>query len=203
MAKVPELKSAPLGVVLAGGVGRRMGGNKSCRLVNGRRLIDSALESLAGVCPRRVVVTGDVASLADLSCAVIADRWPGQGPLAALATAFLDTQAESIIVLACGHALCKAVAFAPFGPDRPRPKGRCRLKPPGARASFSVLPPSMSAGRPASFGKRGAASPLSAQGWFGRVSCPPRRWPPRTPRGLVCSMLITPRTSNRRKIFRN
>ena len=95
-----QCNSEPLGVVLAGGAGQRMGGNKSCRMVGGHRLVDLALQSLAGACPRQVVVTGDVASLADLPCPVIADLWPGQGPLAALATALLETQAESIIVLA-------------------------------------------------------------------------------------------------------
>lgn len=109
MANVPECSSAPLGVVLAGGAGQRMGGNKSYRLIGGRRLVDLALEALASVCPRQVVVTTDVASLAVMSCPIIADRWPGQGPLAALATALLETQAESIILLAVDMPFVKPV----------------------------------------------------------------------------------------------
>lgn len=91
---------APWGVVLAGGPGSRMGGGKPLKEIAGSRLIDRALDTLGVVCPRTMVVTVDVAGLADLQVPVIRDRWPGQGPLNAIATAFLDSEAESLMVMA-------------------------------------------------------------------------------------------------------
>ena len=58
------------------------------------------MEKLAAVCPRVMIVTVDVAGLADVPVDIVADRWPGQGPLNALATAFLDSDAESVLLLA-------------------------------------------------------------------------------------------------------
>lgn len=87
------------GAVLAGGPGRRIGGGKPWCTVGGRRFIDLALDQARRVCPQCMVVTGRVEDFLDLDCAVIADRWPGQGPLAALATAFLDSPAQEILLL--------------------------------------------------------------------------------------------------------
>lgn len=93
--------TAPLlGVVAAGGPGSRIGGAKPQRTIAGRRLIDIAVEKLSAVCPRVMIVTVDVAGLADLPVDVVADRWPGQGPLNALATAFEDSDAASVLLLA-------------------------------------------------------------------------------------------------------
>ena len=86
----------PLGVLLAGGMGRRMGGNKPHRLLCGKRLIDRALEILGQVCPSYIVVTGDPADLPGLDCPVLGDIWPGLGPLGGLLTAFMKTNATWI-----------------------------------------------------------------------------------------------------------
>jgi molybdopterin-guanine dinucleotide biosynthesis protein A len=117
------------GVVLAGGPGSRLGGGKPWRSVAGRRLIDLVGQALERAGLEVLVVTVEVADCAGLPWEVTADRWPGQGPLAALATAFLDSDAEGIILLAVdlplvrpaliqrliqGHGLCKALA--PIGP---------------------------------------------------------------------------------------
>lgn len=126
--------SAPLGVILAGGPGSRIGGGKPWRKIGERRLIDLAMERLGQVCPRLVVVTGDVSAMADLDCEVIADRWPGQGPLAALVTVFLDTGCEDVLLMAVDMPLVspsliklvasaagKYQAAAPMGPRGPEP----------------------------------------------------------------------------------
>ena len=97
---MPSSGDQPVGVVLAGGSGRRMGGGKPFRMLAGRTLLERALDSLAPFCSRRVVVAGDLTPLAHLSCELLADRWPGQGPLAAILTAMLDTDAQSFLVLA-------------------------------------------------------------------------------------------------------
>eukprot|EP01022_Parablepharisma_sp_SALTPOND_P024716 TRINITY_DN5536_c0_g1_i1.p3 TRINITY_DN5536_c0_g1~~TRINITY_DN5536_c0_g1_i1.p3 ORF type:complete len:207 (-),score=67.82 TRINITY_DN5536_c0_g1_i1:12-632(-) len=87
------------GVVLAGGPGSRMGGGKPWRTLAGRRLIDIALERALELCPQALVVAADAADFPELECRVIADRWPGQGPMAALATAFLDSPATAVLLL--------------------------------------------------------------------------------------------------------
>ncbi|MGD8563877.1 MAG: molybdenum cofactor guanylyltransferase [Desulfarculaceae bacterium] len=94
-----QKEQSPLGVILAGGPGNRLGGDKPFRTVWGKRLIDLALETLSQVCSKQVVVTSQVGAMADLPCDIIADRWPGQGPLAALATAFLDMNCDSLLVI--------------------------------------------------------------------------------------------------------
>lgn len=122
------------GAVLAGGPGSRLGGGKPFREVAGRRLIDLALAALGRVCPRTMIVTNDVAAYADHPCLVLADRWPGRGPLAALATAFLDSPAEGLLLLAVDMPLVRpellaALArahgrekvLAPLGPRWPEP----------------------------------------------------------------------------------
>jgi molybdopterin-guanine dinucleotide biosynthesis protein A len=118
-----------VGLVLAGGEGRRLGGGKPFRLLAGKRLIDHALDALDQVCAKTTVITGQVADFADLDCEVIADRWPGEGPMAAVVSALLDTGAENLLVLAVDLPLVRpqllrllmeqhgqAKAVAPLGP---------------------------------------------------------------------------------------
>ncbi len=124
----------PWGLLLAGGPGSRLGGGKPFRKLAGRRLIDLALAALGQVCPRIIISTNDVLACADLPHAILADRWPGRGPLAALATAFLDSPAPGFVVMAVdlplvrvellralarGHGRCKALA--PMGSRWPEP----------------------------------------------------------------------------------
>ncbi len=126
--------AAPWGVVLAGGPGKRMGGGKPYKEIAGRRLIDRALDTLGEVCQQTMVVTVDVAGLAGLEVPIIRDRWPGQGPLNAIATALLDSEAEALLVMAVDlplvePKLLELVAFgpkddkarAPMGPRGPQP----------------------------------------------------------------------------------
>jgi molybdenum cofactor guanylyltransferase len=111
--------TAPWGLVLAGGPGRRMGGDKPLKKIGGRRLIDLALGTLGNVCQQTMVASVDVVSLAGLRVPIIRDRWPGQGPLNALATAFLDSEAESLMVMAVDLPLVdpKLLELIAFGPE--------------------------------------------------------------------------------------
>ncbi len=109
-------------MVLAGGQGSRLGGNKPWRTVGGRRFIDLVLAAVAAVTPRQVVVTGQVEAMADLACLVLADRWPGQGPLAALVTAFLDCPAEHYLVVPVDAPLVRPALLARLAGQA----GRCR-----------------------------------------------------------------------------
>ena len=132
------------GVVLAGGPGRRLGGGKPWRTLGGRRLVDIALARARQLCPQVVVLAADAADFADLDCRVIADRWPGQGPLAALATAFLDTPATSVLLLPVDAplmrpALLKRVLELSPGQRAVAPRGPGGLEPLMAWYSRSCL----------------------------------------------------------------
>lgn len=90
----------PLGVVLAGGQGRRMGGGKPFKKLAGHSLVNLAVQRLRPFCSRLMVVAGELEPLAYLDCELVADRWPGQGPLAAILTAMLACEEETLLVLA-------------------------------------------------------------------------------------------------------
>jgi len=85
------------GVVLAGGRARRMGGApKPVLEVGGRRLVDVALDALAGA--RRRVVVGDLAVPGGVL--LTREEPAGAGPVAALAAALPLVEADVCVVLA-------------------------------------------------------------------------------------------------------
>lgn len=123
----PELTA----VVLAGGPGSRMGGGKPWRTLAGRRLIDLALARARELCPQVLVAAADCADFADLTCPIVADRWPGQGPLAALITVFLDTPATSVLLLPVDAPLMRPALLRRILELRPGQKAVCCQGPGG------------------------------------------------------------------------
>jgi molybdopterin-guanine dinucleotide biosynthesis protein A len=86
----------PLGLVLAGGLARRMGGGDKARLrVGGRTILDRVLSRLAPQCAAIILnVNGDPARFADTGLQIVPDSVPGfAGPLAGI-LAGLDWAAE-------------------------------------------------------------------------------------------------------------
>jgi molybdopterin-guanine dinucleotide biosynthesis protein A len=77
------------GVVLAGGLSRRMGGDKAFRMLAGRPLIAHALGRLSvQVAPVAINANGDASRYAEFEVPVIADEAPDfQGPLAGVLAA--------------------------------------------------------------------------------------------------------------------
>jgi molybdopterin-guanine dinucleotide biosynthesis protein A len=92
------------GAVLAGGRSRRMGRDKALLEVGGRPMAQSVLDALeaAGVDPL-FVVGGDARRLSVLGATVLADLFPGQGPLGGVLTALrhVGDTAELLLVAAC------------------------------------------------------------------------------------------------------
>jgi len=90
------------GCVLTGGASRRMGRDKATLEVGGIPMARRVAGSLtaAGIAPI-AYVGGDHDALAALGHTVIADRWPGEGPLGGLLTALRWSPAARIFVASC------------------------------------------------------------------------------------------------------
>jgi molybdopterin-guanine dinucleotide biosynthesis protein A len=86
--------------ILAGGRGRRMGDvNKALVEVNGRRIVDRQLDVLEPLFDEVLLVVADARGWDVPRARVIADRAPGQGPLAGLQAALLE--AGDVFIVAC------------------------------------------------------------------------------------------------------
>jgi molybdenum cofactor guanylyltransferase len=85
-----ELPIPPtLGLVLAGGLARRMGGGDKARLtIGGSSILDRVLATLSGQCIDIIInANGDPGRFADTGCVVVPDNVPGHpGPLAGILT---------------------------------------------------------------------------------------------------------------------
>ena len=94
---MPDTPIPPtLGLVLAGGLARRMGGGDKARLeIGGITILDRVLATLSGQCVDIIInANGDPTRFADTGCVVVPDNVPGHpGPLAGI-LAGLDWLAE-------------------------------------------------------------------------------------------------------------
>ena len=88
----------PDGLVLAGGAGTRFGRPKATVVLDGRTLVERAVDALAARCGRVVVVgRPDV----PLPVPSVDDRPGPDCPLNALATGLAAVEADEVLVLAC------------------------------------------------------------------------------------------------------
>lgn len=88
--RTPDARPATIGVLLAGGLARRMGGgDKPLRQVGGRTILDRVVARLAPQCDGLIVnANGDPGRFAFLGLPVVADSVPGfAGPLAGILAA--------------------------------------------------------------------------------------------------------------------
>jgi molybdenum cofactor guanylyltransferase len=79
--------SPTLGLVLAGGLARRMGGGDKARIrIGGRTILERALACLSAQCERVIInANGDPARFADTNLPIVADSVPDfAGPLAGI-----------------------------------------------------------------------------------------------------------------------
>jgi molybdopterin-guanine dinucleotide biosynthesis protein A len=86
--------------VLAGGASRRMGRDKALMTLDGRTLLDRAVAAVASLAGDTFVV-GDRASYHQFGVPVVADLFPGAGPLGGIATALRHARHEHVLVVAC------------------------------------------------------------------------------------------------------
>ena len=93
--------SEVLGVVLAGGASRRMGRDKAALELHGRPLLAWVVEVLRAAFEGVVVVGPPERSALVPGVQVIADAFPGQGPLGGIATALRHTNGGRVFIAAC------------------------------------------------------------------------------------------------------
>jgi molybdopterin-guanine dinucleotide biosynthesis protein A len=91
-------------IVLAGGQSRRMGHDKAVITLGDEPLLRRVVRGLLAI-TNEVVVVGRVersaATLAGLPATMVADRWPGRGPLAGLASALSVVTRSVAVVVGC------------------------------------------------------------------------------------------------------
>jgi molybdopterin-guanine dinucleotide biosynthesis protein A len=88
------------GVVLAGGRSSRMGRDKAMIEIDGRTLLDRALDRLEPHV-QELLVIGDPAKYGHVGPFVVADDIPGVGPLGGILTAMRYASNDRLLVLAC------------------------------------------------------------------------------------------------------
>lgn len=87
---MPPSHKSPLGVLLAGGLARRMGGGKPLRSIGGRTILERAIARLIPQCDGLILNANDDAdSFAAFGLPLVPDNVDGfRGPLAGLLAAF-------------------------------------------------------------------------------------------------------------------
>lgn len=97
----PEPRAAtPVGVILAGGEGSRMGGRaKGLAHVGGVRIVDRVAIALRGVVDEIMIVSRRPDAAAWIpGVRVLADERPGLGPIGGIATALRATRSDVLVV---------------------------------------------------------------------------------------------------------
>ena len=92
-----------IGVVLAGGEGRRFGGPKGGVVLGGSTLADRAARALKPLCGGVIVSIVKGGSNPAPGYPTIEDQGPRRGPLGGLAAAFASTGKADLLVLACDY----------------------------------------------------------------------------------------------------
>lgn len=88
------------GIVLAGGQSQRMGSDKAFLVVEGRTLVERALDVLRRVCVETTIVANDLEAYARFGSPVVPDSLPDFGPLAGLHAGLSAMRTELGLVVA-------------------------------------------------------------------------------------------------------
>jgi molybdopterin-guanine dinucleotide biosynthesis protein A len=90
-------------VILAGGLGRRIGGNKGLQMLQGRALISWVLSRVSSDSQEVLInVNGAQAPYAHFGCRLVSDLIPGwQGPLAGIHAALDCAETEYVMAVPC------------------------------------------------------------------------------------------------------
>lgn len=133
----------PLGAVLAGGSGSRLGGAKATVALAGRPLLSYPLAAFEAAEIEPLVVAKPETELPPLECRVLREAEEPRHPLAGIVAALREAGERPLVVLACDMpladpALLAELAAAPEPLVVPAPGGR--PQPLQARYSAALLP---------------------------------------------------------------
>jgi molybdopterin-guanine dinucleotide biosynthesis protein A len=111
-----------IGVVLAGGEGRRFGGPKGEIVLGGSTLADRAARALKPICGGVIVSIARGGDNPAPAYPTVEDQGPRRGPLGGLAAAFASTGKADLLVLACdypavGTSFLRSLVAAAAGAD--------------------------------------------------------------------------------------
>jgi len=87
--------------VLAGGMSRRFGEDKSLYFFNGRRLIEHVIDTLRKIFDEVMIIAGEADKYSFLGIPVFPDIFPGIGPIGGLHSALRHAGNTSIFLAAC------------------------------------------------------------------------------------------------------
>ena len=95
-------KMSMIGVgILAGGKSRRMGMDKGLVKLDGVALIERIARQVTSIAPEIFVITNRIDEYKQFGYPVVADAFPGIGPLGGLYTALEHDQHEHTLILSC------------------------------------------------------------------------------------------------------
>jgi molybdopterin-guanine dinucleotide biosynthesis protein A len=102
-AWMDTLQNQAATVILAGGKGLRIGGNKGLHILCGRPLITWVHEAVSRDSAEVLISANDAAvAYASFGCRIIADLLPGRvGPLAGLHAALINTTTDFVMTVPC------------------------------------------------------------------------------------------------------
>jgi molybdenum cofactor guanylyltransferase len=104
--------------VLTGGASRRMGADKATLEIAGVTLLDRTLTVLHGV-SSDVTIVGARPAYARPGVRMVADDYPGAGPLGGIATALSAARYERILVVACDMPLLSVTLLRAMAAEPP------------------------------------------------------------------------------------
>jgi molybdopterin-guanine dinucleotide biosynthesis protein A len=112
---IPAPPDAPVGLVLAGGRARRMGGGlKALVPFRGWPMLAHAIEALRPHCGRLLISANHPEPFAPFGLPVVPDAGLGRGPLAGIHAGLLAARGAPVLVLACDMPLVRAEDLAPL-----------------------------------------------------------------------------------------
>jgi molybdopterin-guanine dinucleotide biosynthesis protein A len=96
-----EMQNDLSGIILCGGLSKRMGRQKSFLPYGGKTLIENSLDLMSEVFSEVVLVSNNPADYEHLSAHVVRDIIPNRGPLVGILSGLLVTTSEYSFVLPC------------------------------------------------------------------------------------------------------
>ena len=88
------------GIILAGGKSSRMGTDKGMQELCGKPLIQYAIQALSGLCDT-IIISSSSKAYHSLGNKVVADVFPGIGPMGGIYSALKQSNTEKNLVLSC------------------------------------------------------------------------------------------------------